>query len=194
MSEVKTKNIVTPAATLSYPYLDQPQASDEPGKKPKYSGAFVFAKDADLSALKAAVAAVAEAKWPGKSVKMFESGALRSPFRYDGEEKGYPAGSIFFNARSEQKPGCVYAFAGSNGKPEIIPADKIRDALYPGAKVRASVTAFAYDAKGNKGVSFALNNIQKLGEGERLDNRLAAENEFDADLSAAPADLADMLK
>jgi hypothetical protein len=55
--------------------------------------------------------------------------------------------------------------------------------------VRASLRAFAYDTNGNKGVSFGLNNIQKLGEGQRLDGRKAATDEFDADLSQAPADI-----
>jgi hypothetical protein len=59
--------------------------------------------------------------------------------------------------------------------------------------VRAQLRAFSYDSNGNKGVSFALNNIQKLGDGERLDNRQAATDAFEADLSAAPADISALL-
>jgi len=65
--------------------------------------------------------------------------------------------------------------------------------MYPGAGVRASVSAFAYDSNGNKGVSFALNNMQKVSEGERLDGRAAADDEFTADLSSAPADISGLI-
>ena len=55
--------------------------------------------------------------------------------------------------------------------------------------MRASFTAFAYDNNGNVGVSFGLNNVQKLREGTRLDNRVAATDEFTADLTQEPVDI-----
>ncbi|HKJ88554.1 MAG TPA: ssDNA-binding protein, partial [Gammaproteobacteria bacterium] len=55
--------------------------------------------------------------------------------------------------------------------------------------VRASVRPFAYDTQGNRGVSFALNNIQLLRDGERLDSRVAPEEDFDA---VEPVDLSDL--
>jgi hypothetical protein len=42
------------------------------------------------------------------------------------------------------------------------------------------VTAIERHALGNKGVAVALNNVQKLGDGPRLDSRMAAEDEFEA--------------
>jgi hypothetical protein len=192
-----SKQLITPLAILSYPHLDQPQPSTD-GKPPKYSAALVFTKEllslpgeqAKLDAMVAAGQAAIEAKWPGKLAELLKSENFKKGFRKDGEEKGYPAGSIFVNVRSGQQPGTVYAYAGPDGKkPAQMPTDKIKAELYPGAIVRASVTAFAYDTSGNRGVSFGLNNIQKVRDGDRLDNRVAAENEFDIDLSAAPADL-----
>lgn len=185
--------IVTPKATLSYPHLDQPQKPQKPTDKPKYSLALVFPEGSDLAAMQAAVLAAAEAKWPGKSAEMFRVGALRSPFRKDAEAKGYPAGSIFVNARSEQQPGMVYLHAGPDKKPAKVAAEDVREVFYPGALVRAQLRAFAYDNSGNKGVSFALNNVQKLGDGDRLDNRQAAEDAFEADLNATPADISGLL-
>jgi hypothetical protein len=45
---------------------------------------------------------------------------------------------------------------------------------------RATVAPFAYNNSGNKGVSFALNNLQICRtDGERLDGRIAAEDDFD---------------
>ena len=186
--------LVTPKATLSFPHFDQPQ-QPQPGSggKAKYSGVFVFAAGTDLAPLKAAVMAAAEAKWPGKAAAMFKSNALRSPFRTDGESKGYAEGSTFISARSEQKPGLVYLHAGADNKPARVADADVREVFYPGAQVRAQLRAFAYDSNGNKGVSFALNNVQKLGDGPRLDNRQDAVDAFEADLSATPADLADLL-
>lgn len=194
MSSAPTK-VITPKAILSYPHLHQPQPGLN-GGKPKYSCALVFPAGSDLSALDAAIATVAEAKWPGKSKAMFAAkgpSALKNPLRNDTEGKGYPDGATFINVRSEQQPGVVYSHAGPDGKPVVMPVEKIRDELYPGAFVRASLAFFAYDTNGNRGVSAALNNIQKIGEGERLDSRVSAENEFVADLSATPVDFASLV-
>jgi hypothetical protein len=43
-----------------------------------------------------------------------------------------------------------------------------------------SVTAYAYDVSGNKGVTLGLNNVQMYGGGERLLGGPRAEDEFDA--------------
>lgn len=184
--------VITPAATLSYPHLDQPQQPQKGStQKAKYSATLVFAPGTDLSVLEAAVMAAGEEKWPGKFAEMVRIGAVRIPFRKDAEAKGYAPGAIFTNARSEQKPGVVYRHAGADNKPAIVPDDKIREVAYPGEQVRAQLRAFAYDSNGNRGVSFALNNVQIMGNGtaERLDNRQKATDAFDADLNAAPASL-----
>lgn len=52
------------------------------------------------------------------------------------------------------------------------------------------MTAFAYDMPTSKGVSFALNNVQKLGDGKRLDGRVAATDDFEA-LESEPASMGD---
>ena len=201
-TEAPTK-VITPAATLSYPHLDVAvQGTDAEGKpqgKPKFGCALVFAPGADLTSLKKAALAAAEAKWPGKVADMIAKHKasiaaggpflFRLPFRTDAKD-GYPEGATFINVRTERKPQCVYAHASAGSdKPEIIADDKIAEVLYAGCRVRASLNAFAYDTKGNKGVSFALNNIQKLADGERLDSRTAAIDEFAVDLSATPSDL-----
>ena len=203
MSTETATKVITPPAILSYPHLDiAVQGTDADGKpqgKPKFSCALVFAPGADLTSLKKAALAAAEAKWPGKVAEMIQKHKasiaaggpflFRLPFRTDAKE-GYPDGATFINVRTERAPQCVYAHAApGTDKPELIPAEKISEVLYAGAQVRASLNAFAYDTKGNKGVSFALNNVQKLGEGERLDNRTAAIDEFAVDLSATPSDL-----
>lgn len=180
--------VITPKAMLSYPYLFKPQPGKE-GKDAKYSAALVFPKGTDLKELKAAVLEAAESKWGAKAADGLRSGKLRSPLRTDVEEKGYPEGSTFFNARSKAAPGVVSVFPGPNGKPLPIEDE---DQVYAGCWVRASVTAFPYDVDGNRGVGFALNNVQKLADGERIDGRKKAEDEFEADLSAKPAEIDDL--
>jgi hypothetical protein len=189
-----TTLVMTPVATLSYPHIHEPQPP-QPGStaKPKYSAVFVFPAGTDLSALKAAALAAATEKWGAKGAARVTVGGKGSTFRSDVEGK-YPEGSIYISARSEQKPGAVYRWAGPDGKkPATIENEKLKDVLYPGAQVRGQLRAFAYDKAGNIGVSFALNNIQKMGEGERLDNRQDAADAFDADLSAVPADLKELM-
>lgn len=192
-SKAATK-VVTPVGTLSYPHLHAPQLPRDGKGKAKYSATIVFAPGTDLSALEKAAIAAAEAKWPGKSAEMLRIGSLRSPFRKDALAKGYPDGSVFINIRTEQAPGIVYSYkATGSDKPAVMPQEKIREEMYPGAQVRASIAAFAYDSNGNKGISFALNNMQKVADGERLDGRANADDEFTADLSAAPADISGLL-
>jgi hypothetical protein len=168
MSAIGSTKVITPPAMLSYPHLDKPQApqaGSNPNAKAKYSATFVFEPGSDLRELEAAARLAAEERWPGKSAVMFQKKQLKWPFRTDAESKGYANDSTFINCRTEQKPGVVLATAGPDGKPQVVADEDIRSTVYPGCIVRGSVRAFAYDISGNRGVSFALNNIQKLADG-----------------------------
>lgn len=194
MSDATTNTkVITPVATLSFPHLHAPQVGRKPTDKQKYSCTLVYAPGADLSALRAAELAAAEKKWGANAKEMLRKKQLKSAFRDDAEAKGYPEGALFQNVRTEQQPGIVYSHAGPDLKPARVPQDKIRDELYPGCQVRASISFFAYDTEGNKGVSAGLNNLQKVGEGVRLAGRSLAEDEFTADLSAAPVDISGLI-
>jgi hypothetical protein len=187
------KKLVTPAGVASYPHLDLPQAAMNGQGNPKYSLSLVFAKGTDLTALQAAVLEAAIEKFGANAAAKIKSGALKSPFRTDAEAKGYPEGSTFINVRSEQKPGTVYLYPGADGKPAIVPDDKVKETFYAGATVRASITAFAYDRPESKGVSVGLNNVQLLdGTTPRLDGRTKATDDFEADASMKPASLDDV--
>lgn len=184
-----TTKVISPQAILSYPHLFEPNTP--PGAtEAVYSCALIFEKGTDLGDLKKAALAAAQEKFGNKAEGMIRDGKLRMPFRTDGEEKGYPAGSVFMNVKNKTKPGIVSVYPGPDGKPQTIddPAH-----IYAGCKVRASLRAYAYDVSGNKGVAFSLGNLQKLADGDRLDGRVKAEDEFEADLTAKPADLSDLL-
>ena len=180
--ETISTRVVTPVARLSYPALFTP-AKGMDGAEGKYQCELIFEPGEDLSKLKAAAKEAARTKWGDKI-----PANLRSPFRegdVDRSEKDGYEGRIFIGARSKDRPGVV---VGGGLEDCVDPRE-----VYGGCYVRASVTAFAYDRSGNRGIAFALNNIQKLGEGTRLDNRRAASDEFEADLNEEPASLGDLL-
>lgn len=165
------ENVMTPKFRTSFVNVFRPSANkNDPTAEPKYSLTMLFAKDADLSALKkAAQAAIVEklgpdqSKWPKN---------LKNPFRDQGdfEYDGYEKGSIFIRASSKQKPGLV------DQKNQDILEEKD---FYSGCYARATVRAFYYDTKGNRGVSFGLQNVQKLGEGDPLGGRTRASQDFE---------------
>jgi len=173
MTEAADTKVITPEAVISYPQLFAPKENDK--GELFYSCALVFLAGTDISKLKAAALAAGKAKFGAKFNP--ESQSYSWPFRTDVDEKGYPAGATFFNCKSKGKPGVVDRYAGADGKPRPI-TDAAE--VYAGAKVRASIRFYAFETKGNRGVAVALNNVQKLGDGPRLDSRMAAEDEFEA--------------
>lgn len=168
-TQTQTRRVVTPTARLSFPALFEPKAMEEGGKA-QYSCELIFEKGADLTALKAAAREAMEAKWPDPKNRPKN---IKSPFR-DGSDregkKGYE-NCTFIGARSKDKPQVV---VGPNRAECTNQSD-----VYGGCYVRASVTAFAYDQAGNRGVSFALNNVWKIKDGEPFGNRRTAEQDFE---------------
>jgi hypothetical protein len=184
--ETSTK-VITPEAVLSYPHLFEPQEGQNPGDDPKYGCALVFLEGSDLTEMKkAAVAALVDKFGEDKAKDLLQRKAVKMPFRDDAEAKGYPEGSIFVNCRSKQQPGIVSIYPDTKD-PKKPAAITDPEKVYPGVIVMASLRAFYYDVSGNKGVSFALNNIQVRRDGERLDGRVKAEDEFSADPDAVPS-------
>lgn len=162
---------VTPKGIASYVHLEVPYA--ESGK---FQINHVWGPDLDaddqkkLKALEEAVDAVAKAKWPKGMPRGF-----KHPFRDNIEKEGsdgYPEGGSFIVPKSTTKPKTF----GRGGKEDRIEASEI----YAGAKIRCSVAPFAYDAKGNVGVSFQLVNVQKVGDGVPLVGVSSDGSELDA--------------
>lgn len=190
---------ITPLCLLSFPRLDKP-VPGENGNPDKYSGVLVFtpellkdpAEQKLFDALQAVSAEAINDKFGSKAARLIQSDGFKKGFRRDIAGKGYPEGSVYINARNEKKPGIVYGYAGPDGRPARMADDKIKAEMFPGVIVRASVTPFAFDRPDNKGLSFALNNLQFVRVGPRLDGHAAPEDEFAIDLSAVPASLADI--
>jgi len=163
----------TPKFRVSYPNVFKPQLNKMSGKT-EYSVVALFSKDADLKALrKAADEAVIE-KWGADKTKWPKN--LKSPFRDQAEREkegvmpaGHEKGAVFMNLKSKNKPGVV---------DQNVQAIIDESEFYPGCWAIASVKAYAYDQAGNRGVSFGLNNIQKVKDGEPFSGRSKAEADF----------------
>jgi hypothetical protein len=182
----------TPEAILSWPELFVPK-SQNPTEKAKYSATLVFLEGTDLSEMKQeAMKALCEKfkLTPEAAAAEIADGELAWPFLDKPskiEKKGYPEGSTAVNVKTYNKPGIVTQYADPvTGKPTPIQSEE--DAKY-GSVVMATVNVNAYDKKGNKGVSFWLNNMQIRGHSDVLGGGPKAEDEFEAD--AATVDLPD---
>lgn len=79
------------------------------------------------------------------------------------------AGHWFLTVRSNTRPGVV------NAQRERIDPEEI----YSGAYVRASLSCFAYNFEGKKGLSFGLNNLQFVKDGEPFGAVSTPEDDFD---------------
>lgn len=172
--DIEKKKCMTPEFRVSFPHVFEPHAFED--QDPKFSCVMLFPKNVDLKELKRAVFNAATEKW-GPKDKWPKK--MRMPFR-DGDEKadlmGYP-GTIFVSASSKE-----------SNQPQVIGNKKIdgqfpvltsEAEFYAGCYARATLIAFAYDKMGNQGVSFSLQNLQKLRDGEAFSGRKKAEDEFD---------------
>ncbi len=157
--------IMTPKFRVSFPHVFEPVENLQ--KKKKYSVVMLFPKGTDLSSLKTLMKAVAKEKWGDKIPE-----GLRLPFR-NGNDKAYEGykDTIFATASAIQKPGVV----DEQVKPIIS-----QEEFYAGCYARATITAYAYDVTGNKGVAFGLQNIQKINDGDSLSGKGKPEDDFGA--------------
>lgn len=160
--------VISPNAIATYAHVWEARLGIDETKGKQFSIVLLFSKTDDLSKLRAAARKAAEKKWGQKIPSK-----LKSPFRNGSEAKPDDPifrGKIFITARSKDRPGIV----DQHAQPILEPMD-----FYSGCKCRASLYAHAYDTKGNKGVTFMLNNLQKVADGTRLSGRKSAEEEFD---------------
>ena len=175
--------VTTPEFRVSFPALFEAKLNTLSGKE-EYSIQMIFEKTADLAPLKLMAKNCAIEKWGDKIPEK-----LRSPFR-DGDEYNDTAdnqrveleGKVFINSKSKQRPGLVDG---------ALQAIIDQSDFYGGCYARATVRAYAYDTKGNRGVAFGLLNVQKLRDGEPFSGKLKAEDDFkpiDPEEVAAGAD------
>lgn len=167
----------TPVFRVSYPAVFEPKLN-ELNNTMEYSLVALFDEKSDLSGLKKLAQEAIVKKWGADKAKWPRN--LKTPFRDQGERAklvdgkevlpaGYKKGCIFITLKSKQRPGVV-----DRSVQPIIDASE----FYAGCYAVASVSAYAYDTKGNRGVAFGLGNVQKVRDGESLGGRSKPEEDF----------------
>ena len=171
------KVITGPKTIFSYLNVNEPKVPLG-GGTPKYSVSLIIPKSDTVTynKIQAAIKAAYEEgqgklRGTGKSVPALED--LKLPLR-DGDKKG-----------DDAYKGCWYINANSTTKPGVVDADRQpiieTSELYSGIIGRASITLYAFNTNGNKGIAAGLNNLQKLSDGTPLGGHSRAEDDF-ADL------------
>lgn len=169
MENNKTK-VITGKVRFSYANVWEPKSIN--GGDEKYSVSLIIPKS-DTKTINDIKAAIEAAKQDGKAKFGGKIPAnLKLPLR-DGdidrpEDEAYKD-SYFVNANSKDKPSIV----DKNVKPIMD-----QDEVYSGCYGRASITFYAFNQNGNKGVACGLGNLQKLSDGEPLSGRSRAEDDF----------------
>lgn len=174
MSVKNPTRVVTGEVRLSYANLFE--AKSIQGSKPKYSVSLIIPKSdkATLAKIEAAIDAAIEAGTAKFGGKRPNKAALKLPLR-DGDterdDEAY-ANSMFVNANSTTPPQVV---------DESLAPILDRSQVYSGCYGRASITFYAFNTNGNKGIACGLGNIQKIRDGEPLGGgHVSAEEDFAA--------------
>lgn len=169
MTNQETK-VVTGEVRFSYLNVWEPKSIND--SEPKYSVSLLIPKS-DTATLKAINKAIEAAKQNGVTKFGGKIPAnLKLPLRdgdVDREDDPIYAGHYFINANCKTPPGLVY----KNGQ-RIIDSTE----LYSGCYGRASITFYAFNTSGNRGIACGLNNLMKTRDGEPLGGRSRAEDDF----------------
>ena len=162
--------VITGKVRFSYANVWEPKSIN--GGDEKYSVSLIIPKN-DTKTINDIKKAIEVAKQDGKAKFGGRIPAnLKTPLR-DGDidrpdDEAYKD-SYFINANSKDKPKIV----DKNVKPILDQSE-----VYSGCYGRASITFYAFNSNGNKGIACGLGNLQKLAEGDALSGRSKAEDEF----------------
>lgn len=167
--------VITGKVRLSYAHLFEP-FSNNPQQDPKYS-CVVLVPKSDKATIKklrrAQQAALENGKsrvFGGKIPKTWHDTIRDGDEDADLEVNPEYEGCLFFSVSSKTRPGLV----DRNVEPIVD-----QEELYSGVFARVSIRAFAYNTQGNRGVSFGLNHVQKVADGQHMGGRTSAESDFE---------------
>lgn len=180
MAEIK--RYTTPVFRASFPQLAEAKGVD--GGEPKFGLSAIWTPSKFTEKEKGLWKTILKAL-DDESQRCFKKaykalpGNVKKGLR-KGDEKpelgGYGEGTIFANLTTKMRPGVI-----DRDKNPIAPED-LKEEIYPGCYCRATVTVYSYDNKFGKGLALGLMNLQKVKDGERLDNRTDAAEDFEDDL------------
>lgn len=177
-------DIVTGVARASYVHLDKPYApAPRPGESPqtpKYSIMLMIPKT-DTKTYEKLVEV--EKKTIAADDKIFKG---RVPSKYNSiiqDGDGENQNGELHTEKNPERAGHWLVSVRSNTPPGVVDAQRNRipaETVYSGSYVRAALSCFTYDYNGKKGVSFGLNNVQFIKDGEAFGGRASdPEDDFD---------------
>ena len=179
MAQLPTK-VVTGPVRLSYAHLFEPYAQQE-DQTPKYSVQLLVPKTdketiAKIEQTQKNALENGKNKFPGGKIpKNWKNTFRDADEEQDTEEKPELAGMMFMTISSNTKPGIVDKYL----RP-ITKEEGGEDEVYSGCYARVSMNAAAFSVSGNNGVSFYVNNVMKVEDGERLGGKSSANDDFSA--------------
>lgn len=176
-----SNRIHTPEGTARYCSVFVPRVRKDPKTgeakgDPKYQITLIFDEDTDLSEMEEAAKQKGIEKFGPKFMALVEKGKMNWPFRDNADRvddddnpiPGFDIAGVHVGFKTGDKPGVV---------DEAAEPIMDKSEIYDGCRVRVSCRPFAYDNE-SKGVAFALVNVQKLDDGDRLSGDPSAEDDF----------------
>ncbi len=176
MSTTNTTKVITGPNTR-WSYANVWEARSINGSAPKYSVSLIIPKSDTVTVQKINAAiklayeeGLRKLKASGRTVPPFS--AIKNPLRDgDTERPDDPvyANCWFVNANSATAPGIV----DEQCNPILN-----RNDVYSGVYGRASITFYAFNSNGNRGIACGLNNLQKIRDGDPLGGKSSAASDF----------------
>lgn len=174
--------LTTGLVRFSYVHLNEPYDGfnpvGDPRHNPKYSTVILIPKE-DTKTYGAIVAAQKEALEAGKSSK-FE-GRIPKGWKntlHDGDDEEQTD-----LERNPEYAGHWYMTVSNTRSVPVVGVDRKpilqEEEIYSGMYGRVQINAYPFNSNGSKGVSFGLNAVQKVKDGEPLGNTVDVEDAFD---------------
>lgn len=183
MDKTDNTKFLTSEFRVSHPHVFKPSAIIKGSDDLRYSIEMLFdKKTTDLSSLQKPIRAACIAKW-GPDKNDWPEG-LKKPIR-DGDIPKLNKKTKKKEVKPEHK-GCYVVRASTKaeyGQPHVVGRDpkvplENESEFYPGCYARAHLKAFAYEFADKVGISFALNGVQFIRDGEALGGKLPADQVF----------------
>lgn len=172
---VKDTKVVFGPVRLSYTHVFNKYVPDGDASNGKYKTNVLIPKNeketikAIQQAIETAKKAGIVSKWGGKEPKKLDMPLRDGDTDKENDNDGIYADHYYVNAKCNTRPGIV-----DKHKAPIVDEDEI----YSGVWAIMSVTFYAYDVNGNRGVACGLNNIMKFKDDDRLGGRASADSDF----------------
>jgi hypothetical protein len=187
---------ISPVGRVSFPAVFKASKYDEKSKE-TFNITLLFENDMPpdqqklYDAMVAAAEAGAQEKFGcglGEKSKKYKNLEVKTPFR-DGAEKpdldGYGEGRSFVKFTNWTTRPSV----GKKVNGKFTPIDEADGEFYGGCFAVVSYGVYAYETKGNIGVSMTLNNVCKVADGDSFSGtRTQPEDDFEALADVSDAD------